>query len=79
MLSCRFMGVSPHIIHPAIVTLKRAEVVEAMARAAWDSTGEPPYWETMPIWVQDEWLGYQKAALSALELCAPELTLLFSE
>lgn len=79
MLSCRFVGVSPHIIHPTILSLKRADVIEAMARAAWNSPGDPPYWEAMPGFVQDEWIGYQKAALSALELFAPELTLLFKE
>ena len=51
----------------------RAEIIEAMARAAWWSSGEPQLWDKLPAVVRREWMSYQEAALQELESRVPEV------
>jgi hypothetical protein len=51
----------------------RAEIVDAMARAAWWASGEPHPWEELPNDVRQEWRSYQDAALQELENRIPEI------
>lgn len=51
----------------------RAEIVEAMARAAWWSSGEPQPWGELAEEVRREWISYQDAALQELENRIPEI------
>jgi hypothetical protein len=53
---------------------KRAEIVEAMARAAWWVSGEPQPWDNLPAEVRSEWVSYQEAALKELENRVPEVS-----
>ena len=57
----------------------RAEIVEAMARAAWWASGEPHPWYKMPEVVRQEWMAYQEAALKELENRIPEVRRLLEE
>ena len=52
---------------------RRAEIIDAMARAAWWSSGEPQSWDDLPGEVRDEWKAYQEAALEELEKRIPEV------
>ena len=52
---------------------RRAEIVEAMARAAWWSSGEPQPWNKLLPEIRREWISYQEAALVELENQIPEV------
>jgi len=52
---------------------ERTEIIEAMARAAWWSTGEPQPWAALSDEVRREWMSYQEAALKELENRIPEI------
>lgn len=60
--------------------MNRELLVEAMARAAWedhdgmDSYEDIPPWNELPDQTRNEWLGYQRSALVALEGLIPELS-----
>ena len=49
------------------------EIMEAMARAAWWSSGEPQQWDKLTSDVRQEWMSYQEAALNELETRIPEI------
>jgi hypothetical protein len=57
----------------------RSEVIEAMARAAWWSSGEPQPWDKLPAVVRSEWMAYQEAALHELENRIPKVRQLLEE
>lgn len=57
----------------------REEIVEAMARAAWWSSGEPEPWDKLSVDVRDEWTSYQEAALQELEKRVPEIRRLLND
>ena len=58
---------------------RRAEIIDAMARAAWWSSGEPQTWEDLSGEVRDEWKAYQEAALEELEKQIPEVRRLLND
>lgn len=58
---------------------KRKEIIEAMARAAWWSSGEPQPWDKLPVDVRNEWTSYQEAALQELEKRIPEIQQLLGD
>ena len=51
--------------------MTRQELVEAMARAAWEASDEPEPWGDLPQSMRSDWIGYQDAALSLLESRMP--------
>lgn len=58
---------------------RRVEIIEAMARAAWWSSGEPQPWDKLPAEVRQEWTSYQEAALQELENRIPEVRRLLND
>jgi hypothetical protein len=49
--------------------MTRNELIEIMARAAWESPAQDPHesWNDLPASIRWEWIAYQSAALEALE------------
>jgi hypothetical protein len=57
---------------------QRNEIVEAMARAAWQQSGEPEPWDELPPKIRQEWVKYHEAALAELQRLVPEIAEIFS-
>ncbi len=53
--------------------MTRAEIIGAMARAAWEHSDEPEPWNDLSASVQADWMSYQEAALAALERLVPSV------
>ncbi len=53
--------------------IMRAELVEAMARAAWEASDEPEPWQDLPDSMRRDWISYQREALRALEDLVPNV------
>ncbi len=53
--------------------MKRIELIEAMARAAWEHKDEPEPWEELPASIRDDWISYQREALRVLEDLVPNV------
>ncbi len=51
----------------------RAELIEAMARAAWEASDETEPWQEMPESMRRDWISYQREALRALEDLIPNV------
>jgi hypothetical protein len=51
--------------------MTRTDLLESMARAAWEKAGEPEPWEGLPSSMRRDWMHYQLAALEALEELSP--------
>jgi hypothetical protein len=52
---------------------QRKEIVEAMAKAAWQQSGEPEPWDKLPASARREWMKYHDAALRELERLLPDI------
>ena len=63
--------------------MKRDELIEKMARAAWECpTGwesEDEKWESLPDSIRSDWIGYARAALDALEDTVPNVRMAIDE
>ncbi|MFC1596316.1 hypothetical protein ACFL5Q_00020 [Planctomycetota bacterium] len=59
--------------------MTRAEIIEAMARAAWEHSDEPEPWDELSTSIRADWVSYQDAALTALEVMLPSLPQLIAE
>jgi hypothetical protein len=51
--------------------MTRTELIEAMARAAWEALDEPELWRNVPESMRRDWVGYQEAAVTELETLIP--------
>ena len=51
--------------------MTRDELIEAMARAAWECLDEPEPFDELPNQLRKDWIEYQSAALDELERVLP--------
>lgn len=56
-----------------MISMKRTERIEAMARAAWEASDEPEPWADLPCPIRSDWMNYQEAALERLEQIVPDV------